>query len=317
MAIPHALQDGIDEIVRRSDRRELERAARALSERYRAGGAAASRTASSPGDVAAYLATRAPATYAAVEHVCRSVTLVRPGWSPISLLDLGAGPGTASWAATREWPGIATVTLAEAEPEMVSVGKSLAAAASGALRNATWIVGDAGSIDREADLVMASYLVGEIDPAAQAAFVRAWALTRDTLVVVEPGTTDGYRRIIAARQEALDGGGTVLAPCPHEARARSQAATGATSPTRSPARGHTDSRRTPSAASRTRSSATSSCRRSTHLRPQARVIRRPDRRQGHVVLDLCTDGRLERRIVSKSDGPDYRAARKLAWGDAL
>ena len=52
-------------------------------------------------------------------------------------------------------------------------------------------------------------------------------------------------------------------------------------------------------------------------RPEGRVIRRPDLRQGHVVLDLCTESGLERRIVSKKDGPDYRRARKLKWGDAL
>ena len=94
MAIPHALQDGIDEIVRRSDRRELERAARALSERYRAGGAAASRAASSPGDIAAYLATRAPATYAAVEHVCRRSPSSGPAGarSRCSISGPGRGP---------------------------------------------------------------------------------------------------------------------------------------------------------------------------------------------------------------------------------
>ena len=47
------------------------------------------------------------------------------------------------------------------------------------------------------------------------------------------------------------------------------------------------------------------------------MIRRPDRRPGHVVLDLCTPSGLERRTVSRRDGPDYRVATKVGWGEAL
>jgi len=49
----------------------------------------------------------------------------------------------------------------------------------------------------------------------------------------------------------------------------------------------------------------------------ARVLRRPELHRGHVVLDLCTPGGLERRTVSKRDGARYKEARKLGWGDTL
>ena len=54
-----------------------------------------------------------------------------------------------------------------------------------------------------------------------------------------------------------------------------------------------------------------------HASADPRVIRRPDLRPGHVVLDLCTAEGLERRTVSKRDGAEYRTARKVAWGDTL
>ena len=57
--------------------------------------------------------------------------------------------------------------------------------------------------------------------------------------------------------------------------------------------------------------------RAPHPPAEARVIRRPDLRPGHVVLDLCTPTGLERRTVSKKEGDEYRRARKLRWGDAL
>ena len=57
-------------------------------------------------EVAAYLAYRAPATYAAAAAVFRQVALQRPGWRPRSLLDVGAGPGVAAWAAREAWPSL-------------------------------------------------------------------------------------------------------------------------------------------------------------------------------------------------------------------
>ena len=43
-----------------------------------------------------------------------------------------------------------------------------------------------------------------------------WAKTRDTLLVVEPGTPAGYARIIALRDHLIALGAHVAAPCPHD-----------------------------------------------------------------------------------------------------
>ena len=53
-----------------------------------------------------------------------------------------------------------------------------------------------------ADLVMASYVIGEIGDAERRALAELmWEKTRDTLLVVEPGTPAGYARIIALREQ--------------------------------------------------------------------------------------------------------------------
>src|SRR3954462_12224718 len=81
-----------------------ERSAR-ISQTYRSGGgSAAIRT---EGDALAYALARMPATYAAVTASLNALCGVRPGFAPKSLLDVGAGPGTATWAAAETFPALA------------------------------------------------------------------------------------------------------------------------------------------------------------------------------------------------------------------
>ncbi len=82
-----------------------------------------------------------------------------------------------------------------------------------------------------ADLVIASYLIGEVGEVERHTLTaRLWAKARDTLLVVEPGTPAGYERIIALRAQLIASGAHVAAPCPHDGSARSRRPTGAISP---------------------------------------------------------------------------------------
>jgi ribosomal protein RSM22 (predicted rRNA methylase) len=318
VTLPQALQTGIDQLVRGIDPRELERSARTLSDAYRAGGPPASRAARTAGDVAAYLATRAPATYAAVAEVFRQICLARPDWAPASVLDLGAGPGIASWAAVETWPEIATVTLVEAEPEMVRAGNALAEHGREALRRASSMVADAGVAGMQADLVVASYVIGELEPNALDGFARhAWARASDTLVIVEPGTTAGYERVLAARAAVIEAGGSTLAPCPHDAPCPLPQSDWCHFAARLPrSRTHRIAKGAERGFEDEKFAYAVLCR-SSHPRPGARVIRRPDPRPGHVVLDVCTPTGIDRQTVSRREGDEYRRARKLRWGDAV
>jgi ribosomal protein RSM22 (predicted rRNA methylase) len=130
-----------------------------LSAAYR--GEDRARAASSRAAVAAYLAYRAPATFAAAAAVFRQVQRQRPDWAPRSLLDVGAGPGVAAWAAVAAWPTLERLTLVEAEPEMIVAGRELT---PGAL----WVHADVSAARGPADLVVVSYVLGELrDPVAE------------------------------------------------------------------------------------------------------------------------------------------------------
>src|SRR5579864_5072081 len=71
-----------------------------LSARYRDEGTARARPLiRSEDDAAAYAAYRMPATFAAVFAALTALRTSAPDYRPSSLLDAGAGSGTASWAA--------------------------------------------------------------------------------------------------------------------------------------------------------------------------------------------------------------------------
>jgi ribosomal protein RSM22 (predicted rRNA methylase) len=291
-------------------RAQVEAAAQRLSAAYRAKGAVAARAARTEADVAAYLAVRAPATYAACIFVLARLAEQRPDWRPRSVLDVGAGPGVATWAARTVWPSVEQATLVEVEPEMIRAGRAL-------LPDARWLQGDAASGDERAELVLVSYVLNELrEHEVPVLAGTLWRRTEDTIVFVEPGTPEGYGRVLAARDAVLEAGDFTIAPCPHDRACplppgdwchfavrlpRSEAHRAV----KAVARGFEDEKLSYAALSRTR-----------EPRARSRVIRQPELHSGHVYLDLCESEGLRRATVTRRDKADYRRARKIAWGDA-
>ena len=73
-----------------------------------------------------------------------------------------------------------------------------------------------GDWQQPADLVVAAYVLGELPPAARARFIERLVTMATVAVVVEPGTPEGFARVLAAREVALAAGGRTVAPCPHD-----------------------------------------------------------------------------------------------------
>ncbi|MFW6723759.1 small ribosomal subunit Rsm22 family protein [Streptomyces sp. MAR4 CNY-716] len=182
--------------------------------------------------------------------------------------------------------------------------------------------GTAGSAGAPAGLVTVSYVLGELSEDVRREVVAEAARgARGAFVVVEPGTPDGYRRVLAARQQLVDAGFEVLAPCPHSAACPMEGTADwchfAARVQRSALHrrvkggelGHEDEKFSYVAAVRPGGTAGAPA--------AARVVRHPQLRKGLVLLELCTAGEgLARTTVSKRQGPRYRAARDARWGDA-
>lgn len=320
MELPAPLRLAVDRQLERTPLAELQRAAALLSRRYRAELRDGRLHLDGELAVKAYLATRLPATYAAIRAGLASAGELLPDFAPKTQLDLGAGPGSALWAAADCWPDLAKAVLVEASPAARAIGETLSAAIT--RTESRWVAGD---VTRDlpalapADLVTLSYVLDEIAPAAIEPLVdRLWALTTGLLVIVEPGTPAGWRRVVAARRRLIDAGAQIAAPCPHTASC----------PLAEPDWCHFSRRVARSRLHRMAKGGEVPWEDEKYIfiaasrRPvetaAARVIAPPRGAKGLVTLKLCrSDGHAGERTISKRDGETFRIARRLDWGDAL
>ena len=321
MQLPFELREAIESVLTGIKPEALAKAAADLSERYRSGEPQRRAAISSDAHALAYLATRLPATYAAVRSVLAEIRDRMPEVSFTSMLDLGAGPGTAAWAAADLYDELETVTLVERDRHLLALGERLAQnAAAGALRSARRIAANLEvNPDLEShDLVVLSYSLGELKlPAQERLLRRAWDLARKTVVVIEPGTTQGYAAVLRARDEWLKAGARVVAPCPHAERCPlegrdwchfSQRVERATF--------HRRAKAGSSAYEDEKFSYFAAAKAQPVRRAAARILRHPMILKGHIRLELCAEDGLRRLTVTRSHREAFRRARKAEWGDA-
>ncbi|WP_371652416.1 MULTISPECIES: small ribosomal subunit Rsm22 family protein [unclassified Streptomyces] len=270
-------------------------------------------------DVAAYAAYRMPATFEAVRSALAALQDAVPDWTPATHTDVGGGTGAASWAVAEAWD-TATTVLDWAEPAL-ALGRELADASGieslGAIRWERARIGSALSLP-ETDLVTVSYVLNELTADDRLALVDAAArAARGAVVIVEPGTPDGYARIIEARDRLIAAGFTVAAPCPHSAACPIEPGTDWCHFSARVSRSslHRQVKGGSLAYEDEKFSYVAAVRGAAEAAVN-RVVRRPQIRKGQVLLDLCTvDEVLRRETVTKRNGTLYRAARDASWGD--
>ena len=218
MQLPPALRQAIDRELEGVSLADLTQAADTLSRRYRAEIRDGRHHLDDAMAARAYLATRLPATFGAIAASLWAVVESRPDFKPRNLLDIGAGPGTATWAASAIWDSVTQASLVEASPAIREIGGRLSGAL--ALDKIAWhaesVAGGLRERDK-ADLVLMAYVLDELQPSERTPLIaRLWELTAGALVIVEPGTSAGWQRILAARAQLVAAGAHILAPCPHD-----------------------------------------------------------------------------------------------------
>jgi len=313
--LPPGLRAALSGLAEGRALNDLKRQHGAVSNHYRAGGASSGIIASDARALA-YALARLPATYAACRSVLDRLDAAWDGPPFSSVLDIGCGPGTALMAAVAQFPQIETLIGLDHNPAFLALaGQLLGAAGRG---DPALIHGDLsrGLPAEAADLVIASYALVELQPETVPDVVmRAWALTRQALVLVEPGTPTGFQRIAMARHHLVSAGARILAPCPHDnacpmagddwchfsvrlARSRTHRhLKGAAVPFEDERFSYLVAVRAPAGANRS-----------------PRILAPPRHQKGASHFRLCTGERLEEVVIPSRDAA-HKRLKRLEWGD--
>jgi ribosomal protein RSM22 (predicted rRNA methylase) len=301
--IPQVLREALEEMAARIPVPALSSSSRRLSTAYRQ---ALPPDLADDCDLAAYCITRLPATFAAVRCILGELSS-----KPLSLLDLGSGPGTAALAAASALDGLESVTLVERNPAWSNWADRLP------MPPVRWIAADMTRLpDLPAhDLVTACYSLGELAPKVRHKFVtEAWFLARNSLVLVEPGTPAGFAVIAEARRQLVEVGAIIEAPCPHSSPCPLESPdwchfavrvdrTRAHRLAKGGDLGYEDEKYSYLIASRTAEPPASS-----------RILRHPQAHPGLIEIQLCTPQGLSRLRINKKQKDLWRQARKASWG---
>lgn len=321
MRLPDDLRDAVESELKIQSARQLAKLTAELSQRYREDPEDGRTFIRSIADVEAYAAYRMPATFGAVAAVLSRVKDVLPDWEPQTLLDVGAGPGTVMWAAVSLFPSLSSINLLEREPAMISLGRRLAQHADApAIQNADWIQVDV--VEREAlephDLVTAAYVFGELDSSNRQAFIeKLWQATGGILIIVEPGTVQGFARTREARKQLIALGATIAAPCPHELECPISGSDWCHFAQRiARTRLHRQVKGGELAYEDEKFSYVAAARFPVQKIP-GRILRTPQVRKGHIIFEVCGPEGIETRIISRKQKDLFRRAKELKWGSSF
>ena len=314
MDIPQELKDEIEKISI-NQHFKIIKESKSISKKYRENDGRGKKLVTKKTEALAYAISRMPATYCAVYSVL-SQCLKKYKHNINTVLDVGAGTGAATWA-INNFIDAEKITCLEREDEMRKIGSQLM---NKHIKNVQWESFDLtqNEIQQKADIVVTSYVINELTEAdRQKAIIKMWNATNGMLVIIEPGTPEGFSHILKAREILLEQGANIIAPCTHNNKChigkddwcsfyvrvarnklQRQAKNGEL--------GFEDEKFSYIAFSRT-----------SIEHENAVILSHPQINSGYVKVKLCNENGIEEKIYSKKDKEIYKKIRKMNAGDTI
>lgn len=281
-----------------------------LSTRYRAN---KDKALQSKEEAILYLTTRLPATYAVGQKILETLKSLYPVENLKTFLDLGAGVGAVRWLVDDRLPSIKTLTLLERNPYMYEVGHILKHPLG------AFVLEDyqTTKVLSAHDVTFLSYTLSEI-PAAERELVlsKIWPSTHQVMILIEPGTPEGFQVIRAARDHLVKMGGFVLAPCGHEGECPISLLDWCHFSCRvDRSKDHQRIKEGTRPFEDEKFSYLIVTKEKLNQSLPQRIIRPPLHPKGQTVLDLCTPNGIKRLTLTSAKDPLYKVHRRLEWGD--
>mgnify|MGYP004516354773 CR=1 FL=1 len=316
MNIPDELKRAIEELLKKNKANKIIEDAQIISNRYRNNDGKGKRLLTEPNEVISYAISRMPATYAAV-YTAAQQTIENYDEKLQTLFDIGAGTGSATWA-INELNSMESIKCFERESSMINIGKQLMKNTE--LNIVNWQQFDIlkDEIMEKADIVITSYMINELpEDEKENVIEKLWKATNKLLIIIEPGTPEGFKNIIKARNKLLKDGGYIVAPCSHQGECEiskddwcafytrvfrssihKQAKNGKL--------GYEDEKFSYIAFSKI-----------SVKNYGNRILRHPQIYKGYVNAKLCTQDGIKEKTYSKKDGEIYKKVRKLDAGEKI
>jgi ribosomal protein RSM22 (predicted rRNA methylase) len=320
--LPPDLQAGLDRVTQGISRNALAQRSAAISQAYRSGQGSA-QIIRNADDALAYALARMPATFAAAASVLAALQEAAPQFTPRTLLDVGAGPGTASWAAVGCFPGLTALHLVDDNAHLRQLALQLqSGGAAAALRNAAYRQGEARQLmnaHASADLTIASYFVSEVPDAQLLDHADAlWAKTAGILVVIEPGTPAGFARIRSLRSHLIGRQARVVCPCPHDLECPLVGQDWCHFAQRlNRSRDHRQVKGAALPFEDEKFSYVALSRFVPDVPRRDRVLALPRTTKASITTKLCTPTGLVMDVAPRREADAYRERRRWRWGDAV
>ena len=195
---------------------------------------------------------------------------------------------------------------------MLNLGKKLM---KNEIDNVQWIKKNiiTDNIEEKADLVISSYVLNEIKAESRNQILeKLWNSTGKLLLIIEPGTPEGYNQIKEIRDYFIKKGANIVAPCAHEKECKISkndwcafscrvARTKVHKLLKEGEAPYEDEKFSYIAVSKMKTD------------KKDRILRHPQIENGRITLKLCTtEGDIEEKTITKKEKEKYTECTKTA-----
>ena len=322
MELPISLREKINKKAEGKKQSELVEISKNISDRYINKSGQGKRLVTKNEEALVYSIARMPATYGAVATSLRW-SLENFDEEIESVLDVGAGTGAASWAASEVFNNNLQITCLEREDAMINLGKEYMQDEVIPLTNAIWLKQDVANteINQKADLVISSYMLNEFSEDARIKVVqKLWNATNKLLLIIEPGTPESFKKMKRIRERLISCGGNVIAPCVHNQNCKLSEDDWCQFTcriSRSKLHKVLKGGDSPFEDEKFFYLAISKNSKTSNEKIYSRVLRHPKIESGRITLKLCDTNGIYEKMITKKEKELFKEVRKIASGDLL
>ena len=250
----------------------------------------------------AYARGRMPATFSVIKNVLQK--FYEKGLHFDSVLDIGAGPGTLKLALSEE----VQYSAIEQSESMLKIFQTL----HGNKNNVAKTSLQKFIKQQNYDAVFASYVINEIEN-KESCIKKIFELSSKYIFIIEPGTPVGFQNILLAKKIAPKYNAKVIMPCSVTENCPINSGDWCHFSVRLPRIfEHQLIKSGKLSYEDEKFCFVIFAKDSADEFVNSTVVKKPIKKKGHVIFDVCKQGKIERIVV-----PTKKLEKEISWGDNL